>query len=191
MRKNVLFSLLAGLALAAPMVASASDHDADLSYTYVEGGYLHVEGPFGVDADGAYLRGSYEFGQSGFYLQGAYSDASTDIFDIDPKTSEIGLGYHYSFTKNIDGLVEVAYQNTDTDFGDADGYRASVGMRAKMGEKWEGLAKVNHYDGGDFVSNTSGTLGVQYRVTPTWGVVGEVEFDGDAETYLVGVRATF
>ena len=53
------------------------------------------------------------------------------------------------------------------------------------------MAKVNFYDGGDYASDTTGTLGVQYRVSQDWGVTGEVEFGDDAETYQIGLRRNF
>ncbi len=36
-----------------------------------------------------------------------------------------------------------------------------------------------------------GNVGIQYRFTPTWGVVGEAEFYEDVRFYRLGVRASF
>lgn len=35
-----------------------------------------------------------------------------------------------------------------------------------------------------------GNLGIQYRFTPAWGVVGEAEFYEDVRFYRLGVRAS-
>lgn len=185
MRKASL--LVAGLMALAPFAASAAD--SDISYRYVEGGYQHVDGV--VDAKGAYVRGAYEFGTSGVYALGSYSDLSNDGFDINARPAEIGVGYHYNFTPRLHGIAEVAYQHTHTRFVDVEGYRGSLGVRGQMGKSFEGVAKLNYYNGADYASDTSGTLGIQYKLSKTWGVTGEVEFDGDTETYLVGVRASF
>lgn len=186
MRKISLLAL--GLFAAAVAFPAAAD---ELSYTYAEVGYQHVDTDLGVDARGAYVRGSYEFGDSGAYLTGSYADLSNDGFDIEPRPASLGLGYHHSFGSGFDGLVEAAYEHTDTSVVDVEGWRVSAGVRGQFAQNWEGLAKVNFFDGADYASDTSGTLGVQYRFTPTWGVTGEVEFDGDTESYLVGVRSTF
>lgn len=185
MRKTSLFfAALVALALT-PVVASASD----ISYRYVEGGYQHVDSA--VNANGAYLRGAYEFGQSGIYGLAGYSDLSNDGFDINPRQAEMGVGYHYNFSPRIHGIGEIAYQRTHTRFGNVEGFRGSVGVRGQFSDSWEGLAKVNYYDKADYRGDTTGTLGVQYRMTPTWGFTGEVEFDGNTKSYMVGVRASF
>ena len=192
MNKRVLCSLLLLFgALATPMLALAAAPGEDVSYTYLEGGYQHIDGSGALDADGAYVRGSYEFGDSGVYVLGSYAHLDNDGFNIRPRPAEAGVGYHYDFSDRVAVLGEIAYQRIDTRIGDAEGFRYSVGVRGQFNDAWEGLAKVNHYDQGDFVGNTTGTLGVQYRFGPTWGVTGEVEFDGDDQAYLVGLRASF
>ena len=60
MKKLSLAALL--LAAALPLAATASDKN----YTNAEVGYVNVDG----QANGAYLRGNYAFGQSGVYLTG-------------------------------------------------------------------------------------------------------------------------
>ena len=40
---------------------------------------------------------------------------------------------------------------------------------------------------GDF----SGTVGMQYKFSQTWGVTGEAEFGDNGESYVVGLRASF
>lgn len=189
MKKKSLYALSLALAtaLAIPSVASASE----LSYTYVELGYQYVDTDLGIDADGAYVRGSYEIQDSGVYVLGSYAHLSNDFVNIRPRQSSLGLGYHHSFTNHLDGLVEATYQHTDTRIGDVNGWKFSAGVRGQFADRWEALAKVNHYDGVDYAGDTTGTVGVQYRFNPRWGVAAEMEFDGDHEIYQVGLRATF
>lgn len=185
---------LIALALVAMLPLTAQADDA-LSYTYVEGGYVNVDG----DADGFGVRGAFEFGDSGFYGLGGYSQVEIDDTTIDVDNYEIGVGYAHGISAKADLIGEVAYVNSQTDnvpalFGgdvEVDGYRASVGLRGSFSDNFEGLIKANYVDGDDLDSDFTGTLGAQYKFTPTWGVTGEVEFADGGETYLVGLRASF
>lgn len=183
-------SLLA-LALVA-IVPFAAQADDKLSYTYVEGNYINVQGDNGVDGDGFGVRGSFEFGDSGFYGLAGYNQLEADDINIDVDNYEIGVGYGHDLSENLDLISEIAYLNSDVDgFGSADGYRASVGLRGSFSDSFEGLIKANYVDGDDFDGDFSGTVGAQYKFTQTWGVTGEVEFADGGETYLVGLRASF
>lgn len=178
---------LIALALAALLPLSAQADDK-LSYTYVEGGYVNVDS----DADGFGVRGSFEFGQSNFYGFGSYAQVEVDNTNVDIDNTEIGFGYAHDLSDNVDLISELAYVNAEADgFGDADGYRASVGIRGSFSDSFEGLVKANYTDGDEFDGDFSGTIGAQYKFTQTWGVTGEVTFGDDSETYLVGLRASF
>lgn len=184
---------LIALALASLLPLSAQADDK-LSYTYVEGGYVNLDS----DADGFGVRGSFEFGQSNFYGFGSYAKIEYDNSSIDVDNTEIGIGYAHGLSDNVDLISELAWVNADADnvpmLGnvDADGYRTSVGIRGSFSDNFEGLLKANYTDGSDFDGEFSGTIGAQYKFTPTWGVTGEVTFgDNNTETYLVGLRASF
>lgn len=178
MKKLLAVALLA--ACATPAFA------ADKSYTYVEGGYINDN----RDADGAYVRGSYGF-DNGLYVHGQYAHLEADDFDFDYQPAELGLGWHHGLNDRVDFLAEAAAVRVDTDFGDANGYRASVGLRGDISPSWEGLAKVNYTDGDDFRGDTTGTVGVHYKFGRTWGAVAEVSFGNGAEAAQVGLRARF
>lgn len=180
--------LVLALVATAPMAAFAADGSPDLNYNYLEGGYANVDG----DADGAYLRGSVELGQSNFYLTGEYARVELDNTNFDVDFGEIGLGYRHALGAKTDLLGEVAYNRIDTDFGDLDGYRASVGVRHAFAPRFNGLAKVNYrdYDGtnGDY----SLTVGGEFKFNQNWALAGEVEVgEHDAEQYRLGVRYNF
>ena len=178
---------LIALALVALLPLSAQADDK-LSYTYIEGNYVNVDG----DADGYGVRGSIEFGDSNFYGFGSYRAVETDAFSIDIDYTDIGLGYAHSLSDNADLISEIAYVNADVDgLGNADGYRASVGLRGSFSDNFEGLIKANYIDGSDVDGDFSGTVGAQYKFTQTWGLTGEVEFADGGESYLVGLRASF
>lgn len=55
-----------------------------------------------------------------------------------------GLGYHHSIGPTTDLLGEVAYRSADYDLARIDGARATVGVRAGLGERFEGYRKANY-----------------------------------------------
>lgn len=169
------------IALALVAVLPLSANAAERSYTFVEGNYNNLDGDF----DGFGVRGAVEFADSGFYALGQYQNYSEGGADAD--FWELGLGYALGLSDNLDLIAEAAH--TDLDL--VDGYRVSTGLRGNFSENFEGLAKVNYRNiegsDGDF----TGTLGMQYKFSPTWGVTGEVEFDNGGEIYTLGLRASF
>lgn len=180
------------------MAASAAD---SLSYTYVEGGYnrlaLDTNGTGNFDFDGRYLRGSAALTNS-FYVLGSFARATNNDFgtDIDLNEQHIGLGWHKPVSARADFLVEAGYLRQELDAGSfgstsGDGGRLSAGMRGGLASNFEGWAKANYVDGGDFNGDFSGTLGAQLKFNKTRGVVGEAEFASDSNRYLIGLRASF
>ena len=203
--------VLAALLAAAPLAASA----APLSYTFVEGGYskVHVDANDldSAEADGAYLRGSYDLG-GGIYALASVARVSDseDLgggyrLDVDLTGQELGLGYHQSMSDRVDFIAELAWvrekidaeiPGVDSVSDQATGGRGAVGLRGAFTENLEGLLKANYYDGNDFDGTWTATVGAEYRFTPTWGVSAEVEhgdlIDDESTTrYTIGVRASF
>jgi Ax21 family sulfation-dependent quorum factor len=190
-------SLMAlALAAALPISAQASE----LSYNFIELDYakLNIDGAGSdFDPDGFGLKGSFAFGEQ-FYGFGSYLRGSEEVsgvdFDIDQ--TQLGLGYRHGVSDSADFIAELSWLNDSVDiegFGDADanGGRLSAGFRGAMAENFEGYAKANYTDGGDFDGDFSGTLGAQVKFNKTWGVTGEAEFGSDADIYMLGLRASF
>jgi hypothetical protein len=204
-------TLALALALAAAPFAAPA---AELSYTFVEGGYnkLHVDDADldNPELDGGYLRGSFDLG-SGVNLIGGIARASEDFalapgveLDVDLTQYELGLGYHQSLSERVDFIGELAWTRVDLDVeaggmsedDNVKGGRAAIGVRGAFSDALEGLLKVNYYDGGDFEGGFSGVLGAQFRINPSWGITAEIEHGelvlSDEDTrYMVGVRASF
>jgi hypothetical protein len=211
--------LLAAVLAAAPFAVSAADNG--LSYTYVEGGYnqLRIDhddeflGDF--DADGGYLRGSFEISPAvyllGSYSQGEDNDTVTfedgaDTFDIkvdDEIThTEFGVGFHSAMGEGVDFIGELAYFRMEEDFKvrtpdetesgsvHANGGRASVGIRGGN-ERVEGWVKLGYLDASDFEGNFVGGVGGQYKFTRNFGLVAEVEVFDELSRFMVGARASF
>jgi Ax21 family sulfation-dependent quorum factor len=178
-------SLLA-LALVAvlPFAAQADDK---LSYSYVEADYVNVDG----DADGFGVRGSFEFADTGFYGLGGWRSVEIDGTNVDIDNWELGFGYAHDLSANLDLISELAYENVEVEGFDADGFRASIGLRGSFSPNFEGLAKIGYADGDNVDGDFVGTLGAQYKFGQTWGLVGEVDFADGGEMYTVGLRASF
>lgn len=187
---------LIALALVAMLPLSAQADDK-LSYTYIEGNYIDINGD--SDGDGFGVRGSFEFGESDFYGFGSYQWLEVDGASIgvvptkiDVDFTDIGIGYAHGISPNAALISELAYIKADAGGGaDADGYRVSVGLRGSFSDNVEGLIKANHTDGSDFDGDFSGTAGLHWKFTQTWGLTGEVEFGDGGEAYLLGLRASF
>ena len=68
-----------------------------------------------------------------------------------------------------------------------------VGVHARPISKLEVWAKAGYLRVDDNLlieDSAVGNLGIQYRFTPAWGVVGEAEFYEDVRFYRLGVRAS-
>jgi len=185
--KKTLFAL--ALAAALPLSLQA----AERSYTYVEGAYVRAS----EDANGFGLRGSVAFADTGFYGLASYANIDVDFLGdtIDTDQFEIGAGYALNLSDRADLITELAYRRVGAEFrgvsSDADGYRLSVGSRFSFTDNFEGIAKANYLDSGDLGDDVSGTFGLLAKFSETWAVTGEVELDGDDESYLIGLRAHF
>ncbi|WP_456954762.1 outer membrane beta-barrel protein [Lysobacter sp. HA35] len=194
--------LVLALALAtAPFAASAAEV---VSHTYVEGGWtrlgLNTSSDLGSDTDfdGGYIRGSVGFAQS-YYVFGGYARGTNNDYgtDIDANESNIGVGWSMPAGERAELNAEIGYARKEVKVSDAgfstvgDGARASVGVRGAFNPHFEGWLKANYEDGGDFGGDFSGTLGVQAKINPTWGIVGELVAGDGYTRYNVGVRASF
>ncbi|MGD9584343.1 MAG: hypothetical protein AB7V26_11850 [Lysobacterales bacterium] len=174
---------LIALALAAvlPWTAQA----AELSYNYLEGDYVNIDG----DADGFGVRGSLNFGGSDFYGFGSYNRVELDGYNFNIDTFDLGFGYHYNLSERAHLIAELAYVNSEFDI---DAYRTSVGLRGLLTDRLEGIAKLNYSNGNNINSTTSGTAGLLFKFNKTWGLSGEVELaEQNVQVYTAGIRASF
>lgn len=191
MKKAILAATL-GLMFATGS-AMAQDVSSPSNYTFVEGGYSYINADdSAIDAQGAFVRGSYEFSDSGVYAFGHAQRVEVDHTTFDINEYELGVGYHRALSQRFDGFVEGAGARVETDGGfHSDGYRVGAGVKYAFNNKLEGLAQVNYRDGNDISGETSGLVGVKYAVKGNWAAVGNVEFNDLGEVYNVGVRYSF
>ena len=187
------------IALALATTASAVQAQDAPSNTWIEGDYVMRDGD--GDADGHGLRGSFAFGDSGLYGLAGYSRLDVDGGPGKLDGWELGLGYAHALGERSQLFGEAAYLEDEfAGFVTTDGsgivgvesYRASVGLRSSLGSRFEGLVKANYTDGDGVVDGEfSGTVGGLVKLTPTWGLSGDVTVGEDTNTYRVGLRATF
>ncbi len=178
--------LTAGLLLAGP--ASADD----ISYTYVEGDFLHIDAD-GLDSEqGIGLQGSLSLGDH-FYLTADYAQADIDLasLDVDIESLDLGLGFHLGLGDLVHGLVEVAYASTEAGNADEDGYSVNVGLRFAATENIELGAKLGYADLGDNIDGGFGRFNLLYKFGRIWGVNFLADLEDDVKIYGVGLRASF
>lgn len=182
-------TLLALTLLAAlPFAASAAE---GLSYNYVQGGYVATNGDGNADADGFGVDGSIAV-HPNFHLFGGYNTQEIDNTNVDIDQWHLGAGYNQNISENADLVTRIAYQNLDAGSGlKFDGYSAEVGVRGKMGEKFEAYAMAGYEDYEQFDGDFYGRLGGQVKFNDNWGLSGDVKFaDGDTH-WFVGPRVTW
>jgi len=173
-----------------------------------------------LDIDGGYGRGSIRITDNlnlfGQYTKGSAeevwaSNSGGHHIKYDLELGELGLGYRHPMSDRLDLIAEVAAVNVALKvtreerpfFGNTTPYsvvelddsstaaRVAVGVRGSLSDQMEGWAKAGFigdtvYDGG-----FTGTAGLQFKFSPTWGVVGELEAADAWTLFRVGVRASF
>ena len=128
------------LALAIALAAASFGTLAgELSYNYIEGGYVRTDINNLGDGDGFAVNGSVALGEQ-FHLFGGYSmqDASESGVDIDLDALRIGAGWNHALGERVDFIARAAYERSETDAsvagfgsidGETDGYSIEAGFR--------------------------------------------------------------
>lgn len=170
--------------------------------------------------NGAYLRGSFAFGEK-LYAYGDISRTTgesarfmaggPDIawFDYKYTLGQFGLGAHHPLNDHTDALVELAYVHLKerrsttyrpfptaaTRFSNSEkGTQLRLGLREALTERVEGWMKVGYismHRGSPVDNGYTGEAGIQFKITPRWGVVADAQYLQAVTTYSLGVRANF
>ena len=161
-----------------------------------------------IEADGFYVAGSAALGES-FHVFGAYRAGDDDVgvsvqgveigsAGVDLSQYQVGVGWHNTLRERTDLVAEISMLGTEIDVdddgeGSVDGedFRLSVGVRHLIADPVEVWIKGNYTDGDVYDGAGSVSAGLQYRLTPVWGLVGQLEAGGKFSMYGVGVRASF
>jgi opacity protein-like surface antigen len=203
---------LFALALAAALPMSAQAADDGVSFTYVEADYVNADVP-GLDSmNGFAARGNVGFAEH-WYGTASWSKVDkgdVDLgfpegpVDIDFEESTIGVGFHTAIATRTQFLAELAYVNERLNveipsYGNGTdsthGYRASAGLRAMLGSRFEGEVKAHYTDLNDIDSGFGGEINGMFAINPTWGITAGWQTDdygGDnIDQWKLGVRASF
>ncbi|HWU52950.1 MAG TPA: hypothetical protein VN153_09050 [Tahibacter sp.] len=176
------------LALAALLALPFASQAADLSYSWLEADYVHVNPDNFDNTDGVALRGSGALSDN-FNVIAGWSRLNNDAPFKDQKSWYLGAGYHTPVADQTDLFTDVAYiKNTTID---TDGYGVRVGLRSALTPKFEGAAWVG-YEKLDHVDRNA-SLGVsgQYKFTQNFGLAAEARVAENDKSFLVGPRLSF
>ncbi|TXH76227.1 MAG: hypothetical protein E6Q88_02800 [Lysobacteraceae bacterium] len=193
--------LAAALLLACiPFAASARDSLGSYSYVQADVYRLNVDrenlSADSLDFDGVQIRGSIEMSDNLYAYGGIGWSRNGDLpVDIDAREMQVGVGYRHGIFDNVDLIAELGFQHTKLDaetvVDNLDAAKLSVGVRGALSNSVEGWLKASHLNGSDYESEFAGSLGVQFVVNETWGIVGEFESGDLTSRYSVGIRASF
>lgn len=181
--------VLSGLMLAAASVATQAQ---DMSYSYVDVGYVESDVDDAPSADGFGVRGSAAFAENWFVF-GEYSSQDLGPAEIDQFA--VGFGGRYGLTQEMDLVGRVGYVDGEASAGpftiDVDGYLLSVGLRGQIGEGFELEGRIDHVDLGDDGDDTSIAIAGRYFFTEMFAIGAELSSSDDVDTIFAGVRFSF
>lgn len=191
MRKAITVATLAALGLTG--TAFAADN---LSYSYVEAGYLNSDyDDLDVDADGFGLQGSWGFTPN---LHGfaSFATQEADDFDADLDQFEVGIGGNWALSDKLDVIATVSYVDVELDGpgrfnADDNGFALGGALRGRVTDALElrgGIKYTELDEGGD---DTALNLGARYYFTPMFALGADVSFSDDVTTWVLGARLDF
>ena len=197
--------LLSVLVNGAFLVSSANAQDPDISYTYVDIGYVNMDADdvlgVDVDGDGWGVRGSAAI-HPNIHLIGGYSGIGLDD-DIDLTAWDVGIGYNYSVADNTSLFATVAYVDGEAEKGsfseDDNGYALGAGVRymlvtdfirASVLDGIEFQGGIDYVDLGDIGDDTSLSAGVLFHVNSFLGIGIGGSWGSDVNSYVAGLRFT-
>ncbi|MDO5611310.1 MAG: diffusible signal factor-reguated Ax21 family protein [Pseudomonadota bacterium] len=187
------------LATALPMAAHAAD---GISYNYVQAGYTQLNGDDDVKAKGWSIDGSLAIAPNWSIYTGT-DQLSIKGVSADANTWRLGGSFNTAVAANTDFIVRGGYQRlavgaetrnlTIRNGTHFNGYNIETGVRSALAPQFEGYALVgyerfsekNGFDPGD---GAYGRLGGQFKITPNWGINGDVKFASGDSVWTIGPR---
>lgn len=190
--------LVAALVIASLPVAAQA---ADLSYTYLQGGYGFGSADSGRDSHSWSADGSVAVGQN-FQVLGGLAHTRRSAYDNHPDLTtnawNLGAGFHAGISDRTDFVADVAYHHANVDgaSNDAKHYSGEIGVRSALAPKFEGWAMAGYGDSrnsntGNSHGEVFGKLGAQYKFNKNWGLVAEGRASHNSDSIFVGPRISF
>ncbi|MEZ5557529.1 MAG: outer membrane beta-barrel protein [Pseudomonadales bacterium] len=185
---------LSAALLAAGLASAGAAYADDMSYTYVEGGYLMTDiDNVNVDGDGLGIAASAALNEMFF----VFGDYATQEFDnnIDYDQFQLGLGGHWPITEVLDVVGTVSYVDAELDAGPANaddsGFGLGLGLRGRLTDVVELEGGINYYDLDDAGDDTQFNVGGRYYFTPAFAVGAGVQMGDDFTTWKISARYEF
>lgn len=134
---------------------------------------------------------------------------------------EVGLGYYYAINPRLNLISEMSYINYQdkiqlagipplnlppiTDKSHGNDLRVAFGVDSMLTNNLQGWAKLNYTKGDSMLEETvkngvystssdgklGTSLGMQYKFNSMWGITGQLDFASGANSYKMGVKASF
>ncbi len=179
----------------------------NISYNYIEGGYLKATLEDGdsddFDFDGFTVGGSGKVAQN-FYVFGDYRQLESDTVNgtrLDINSGRLGLGFILPVNANLDinaggGAAfgkfdyEGSGSNLTPEDNDDTGYFLQTMARAKVLPALE-INGGYRYEKVFDESESTGLVGAVFNITPAFAAVGNYEFGDEFNRYSLGGRFNF
>jgi hypothetical protein len=159
---------------------------AEISYSWIEADYVHIDPDERGSVGGPLLRGSGEIGENFNVVAGWSRVDEGDAFD---EAWYAGVGYHTHVTEQVDLFTEFAYEK-QTSLGEH-AYSGHIGIHAELAPVFEATAAIVYTRHQHGESDSELELEGLYKITPVWSVVAEAAIGGDEKSCLIGLRASF
>lgn len=195
---RMLGTLCTAAALGAPLAATAQE----LSYNYVEAGYVQVEpDDADVDYDGFRAKASGRIADQ-VYLFASYGELESDEFaggaTAEQEVITAGLGYRIPVAPVTDITAEAAFVSVDFSVDgplgggsdDDTGFGLGLGLRHLFTPYVEGAVNVDYVDVFD-EDETTLTLSGLFHLTPALSLGAGYSISDDADGWTVGGRFNF
>ena len=191
------------LALAALIVAIVpfAAQAADLSYSYLQGGYQFGHNASGRDSHGWSGTAAAAIGNN-FQIIGGYARTDRDNSYRFPNQSadtwSLGGGFHTGINANTDFVTHLDYKQASIDgvSRDLHTWSGEAGVRSALAPKVEGWVMAGYGDThnpntGNSHDEFFGKLGGQYKFNKQWGLVADGKISHDDRSLFVGPRFSF
>lgn len=188
--KHAVWTLVPVLGLAVPAFSQAASTPR---YTYMEGGYVHVDfDKFNEDGDGFQVGGSMAI-HPNFHVVADYQDTNLGG-SLDASVFDIGIGGNAPLRPGLDLVGRVKWVHEEIDVGNSnqsdDGYGLEAAMRVMINPQLELNGTLRYVDIFND-DNTSFTIGGLYEVVNNLAVGGDIELSSDVTSLFLKARYYF
>lgn len=187
--KHAVWMLVPVAGLALPALSQAA---AEPRYTYVEGGWLHVDfDDINEDGDGWGIGGSYAFHKN-FHAFLDYQDIDLDG-SSDASIAGFGVGVDLPLRPGLDFVGRLRWIDQEIDVGannnNDNGYGVEAGFRVMINPQLELNGAVRYVDVNE--NDTTLDFGAMYELAHNFALGGDIEFSNDVTAFFLKARVYF